>query len=174
MCVTLTGWDPEMSLTARLLDISVSLWTGQLATVSSVFSCHMRHTDQAAGECEGHFSVSEADVSVDTMPLERSQFVVKRASAVRAEQGSTAQHRATGEAEGNFNTRVKPHSSKHEALFKPSKTCTRVLGNKCEEEIVMNRIFIFKLAVVEFFYLFIYLFIFSFLFFNSLLWNSCQ
>lgn len=58
------------------------------------FSCHMHHTDQTVGGCEGHFSVSEADVSVDTMPLERSQFVVKRAVVVRAEQGSTAQRRA--------------------------------------------------------------------------------
>lgn len=61
-----------MSLTARVLDISVPLWTGQLATASHSFSCHMRHTDQTAGWCEGHFGVSEADVSLDTMPLERS------------------------------------------------------------------------------------------------------
>ncbi len=35
--ITLTGWDPKMLWTARLLDISVSLWSGQLATVSAVF-----------------------------------------------------------------------------------------------------------------------------------------
>lgn len=54
----------------------------------------MHHTDLTVGWCEGHFGVSEADVSVDTIPLERSQFVFKRAAAARAEQGSTAQHRA--------------------------------------------------------------------------------
>ncbi|KAK5862880.1 hypothetical protein PBY51_018232 [Eleginops maclovinus] len=63
----------------------------------------MPRTDQTAGECEGHFGVSEADVSVDTMPQERAQFVVKRA----AEQGSTAQHRQ-GAAQGNYNTRDEP------------------------------------------------------------------
>lgn len=98
-----TGWVSKMSLTAWLLDISVPLWTQQLATASLCFSCHMRHTDQTAGWCEGHSGVSEADVSLDTMPPERSQCVVKRVSTVRGEQGSTAQRRAAGGAEGNLN-----------------------------------------------------------------------
>lgn len=105
------GWLRSKDVINSSITISVSLWTGQLATVSAVFSRHMHHTDQTAGGCEGHFGVTEADVSVDMMPLERSQFVVKRASAVRAEQGSTARHGAAGGAEGNFNSKVKPDSS---------------------------------------------------------------
>lgn len=101
------------------------------------FPCHMYHTDQAVWGCEGHFGVSEADVSVDTMPPKRSQFVVKRASAVRAKQSLTAQHRATGGAEGNFNMRVKPHSSLYDCcsdlcgqiLDMCSWTCRHVRGN---------------------------------------------
>lgn len=91
-----TDWlrskDVINSSTARYC-ISLSLWTGQLATVSVVFSHHMHYTDQTVGGCEGHFGVSEADVSAGTMPLKRSHFVVKRAGVLRAEQSSTAQHR---------------------------------------------------------------------------------
>lgn len=54
----------------------------------------MHHPDQTVGGCEGHFGVTEADVSAGTMPLERSHFVLKRAGALKAEQSSTAQHRA--------------------------------------------------------------------------------
>lgn len=77
------GRGPMMTLTARVLDASVRLWTGQLDTAAHSFSCHMRNRDQAAGWREGHFGVGEADVSLDTTPLERSPCVVNRASAVR-------------------------------------------------------------------------------------------
>lgn len=90
------GRGPKMSLTARILDASVRLRTGQLAAASRCFSCHMRSTDQAAGWCEGHFGVGEADVSLDTMPLERSPCVVNRAPAVREKHTSTAQQRPEG------------------------------------------------------------------------------
>lgn len=80
----------------------------------------MHQTDQTARWCEGHFGVSEADVSLDTKPLEKSQFVVKRASAVRKEQGSTAQQRAAGWAEGNFNTVQQQTLSLNLSKTKPS------------------------------------------------------
>lgn len=54
----------------------------------------MHHTDQTVGGCEGHFGVSEADVSAGMLPLERSHFVLKRAGALGVEQSSTAQHSA--------------------------------------------------------------------------------
>lgn len=71
-----------MSLTAEYLmhqsDSGQDSWPQPLTG----FSCHMRNTAQAAGRCEGHFGVGEADVSLDTTPLERSLCVVNRASAV--------------------------------------------------------------------------------------------
>lgn len=84
------GRDSKMSSTTRVLDASVWRCTGQLAAASPGFSCHMGNGDQAAGWCEGHFGVAEADVSLDTMPLERSPCVVNRASAVREKHTWTA------------------------------------------------------------------------------------
>lgn len=93
---------PEMSLTARVLDASVRLRTGQLAAASRCFSCHMRNTDQAAGWCEGHFGVGEADVSLDTTPLERSPRVANRGSGRQRKTLLNSAAAATRRDEGNL------------------------------------------------------------------------